>query len=337
GQPANFSAGYDTTQSGNGGWFSLGDGLDSAVEALENDGSVLAVGGFFSQAGGSPANRVALFDTTLGGNAGWSALGDGVGGGVFALEWMGDDLYVGGDFINAGGLPASCVAVYDTTQSGNAGWSALGDGLVDAGPSGTCRVWALEANGTRLFAGGRFTEAGGLAAGNLATFDTEQVGNAAWSVPGEGSDDIVRDLQSVGETLFAGGDFFTVGGRVNAYLARYGLNRPPDARDDDLIMIEDQQLSGNVFDDNGNGIDSDPDGDPITVQSPGSFTANGIGGTVDLSANGDFTYTPPPGVAGTASFSYTIADPSDATDTATVTIIVRPLTVFEDRFEGSPP
>ena len=61
----------------------------------------------------------------------------------------GTNLYAGGDFTTAGGVPASNIAKWD----GRA-WSALGSGLDD-------EVWALAADGTgRLLVGGHFSLAG---------------------------------------------------------------------------------------------------------------------------------------------------------------------------------
>jgi len=102
-------------------------------------------------------------------------------------------------------------------------------------------------------------------------------------------------------------------------------NQSPIARPDSFTAVEDIPFSGNVFLDNGNGVDSDPDGDPIEVPSPGTFTAAGIGGSVTIAANGDFDYTPPLNAFGIATFNYTIVDPSSATDSATVTITVTPV------------
>ncbi|MEZ5585171.1 MAG: Ig-like domain-containing protein [Candidatus Competibacteraceae bacterium] len=44
-----------------------------------------------------------------------------------------------------------------------------------------------------------------------------------------------------------------------------GTNEPPVAQDDAFTTDEDTPISGNVLADNGNGIDDDPDGDPLTV------------------------------------------------------------------------
>ena len=99
-------------------------------------------------------------------------------------------------------------------------------------------------------------------------------------------------------------------------------NQPPVAQNDEFLAFEDQVFSGNVFANNGAGQDFDPDDDVFEVQSPSSFTASGIGGSVNLSSDGSFTYTPPAATLGEATFTYTIEDPSGATDSATVFIDV---------------
>ena len=100
------------------------------------------------------------------------------------------------------------------------------------------------------------------------------------------------------------------------------INQPPVAQNDEFLAFEDLVFSGNVFANNGAGADFDPDDDAFEVQSPGSFTASGIGGSIDLASNGNFTYTPPAATLGKATFTYTIEDPFGATDSATVFIDV---------------
>ena len=75
--------------------------------------------------------------------------------------------------------------------------------------------------------------------------------------------------------------------------------------------------------DNGGGLDSDPDGDPLTVisvVSPGS-----AGGTVVVNAASDgLEYTPAAGFSGVESFDYTVSDGLGGSDSATVTVTVNP-------------
>ena len=95
-------------------------------------------------------------------------------------------------------------------------------------------------------------------------------------------------------------------------------NQPPVARDDDFTTDEDTVLNGDVLVDNGNGVDSDPDGDPLNVNTtPISGPTSGV---LVLMANGGFTYTPFADFNGTDMFEYEIDDGKGGTDIGLVTI-----------------
>ncbi len=115
------------------------------------------------------------------------------------------------------------------------------------------------------------------------------------------------------------------------------INTQPVATDDNFATDQDTNLSGNVVtSDNGNGVDSDPDGDPITVwqvdgdpanlgnpatgSNGGSFIVN-ADGSFSFSPNGDFDYLAA-GESTTTSITYSIDDGAGNTDTATITVTV---------------
>lgn len=85
------------------------------IYALAVRGSTLYAGGRFTSIGGVSANNIARWD-----GATWQALGSGVTGLyedpaysiVSQLEVSGDDLYVGGAFMHAGGQPAQSLAIW---------------------------------------------------------------------------------------------------------------------------------------------------------------------------------------------------------------------------------
>lgn len=101
--PLNRIARYDTTD---GTWNSLAEnGLNgNEVMALAVSGSDLLVGGDFtaSSSGATTGlNFIAKYDTT---GESWSALADGgLNDPVFALAFMGTDLFVGGQFTASSG------------------------------------------------------------------------------------------------------------------------------------------------------------------------------------------------------------------------------------------
>ena len=118
-------------------------------------------------------------------------------------------------------------------------------------------------------------------------------------------------------------------------------NTPPVAQDDAFTTDEDTALSGeNVLDDNGDGPDSDDDGDTLTVtavdgqagdvgQAVNVISAGGRTGQVTIAATGDFSFDPQgnfedlgQGDNDTVTVDYTLSDGNTGTDTATVSITV---------------
>lgn len=99
-----------------------------------------------------------------------------------------------------------------------------------------------------------------------------------------------------------------------------GRNDAPVAQDDLFNLLEDQTLTASVFADNGNGADRDPDqGQTIVVMDPDLITVSGLGGSLTVSANGDFEYQPPADTSGTAMFDYTL---SDGTETSMASVVI---------------
>ena len=109
------------------------------------------------------------------------------------------------------------------------------------------------------------------------------------------------------------------------------LNAPPVAVDDLFGVDEDQTLTGNVLGDNGNGPDSDPDGDALTV----TLISGPSEGILWLNADGLFNYEADsdvfdlaaPGDVIEQSFTYQIDDGTGAIDQAKATIFV---TILDD-------
>ncbi|WP_255059507.1 Ig-like domain-containing protein [Mycolicibacterium arenosum] len=91
------------------------------------------------------------------------------------------------------------------------------------------------------------------------------------------------------------------------------VNDAPVAVDDAFTVDEDTELVGNVL-----GNDTDVENNSLTA----TLASGPAHGTLTLSANGSFTYTPDVDFNGTDSFTYTVSDGTDASDPATVTITI---------------
>lgn len=98
------------------------------------------------------------------------------------------------------------------------------------------------------------------------------------------------------------------------------VNQAPIAQDDSYSLIWNQQFQGNVLLNNGHGTDTDPEGDALGVNPFTGMTT--AGGTLNLHADGTFTYTPAASFTGSDSFTYTLSDGHGNTDTAIATLSV---------------
>jgi len=158
-------------------WFQDGLGLPQAFKLCWASNQLYVVGGF-DRADKSGAACIARWDGTnwwsLGGDTS-KGLGEGAldaAQGVFLLPnavnsgAVPPGLYVGGLFPVAGKTNANCVAYFDGSN-----WSPLGAGV--SGQFGsTPRVYSFATDGTYLYAGGNFTNAGAYTGvGGIAQWD----------------------------------------------------------------------------------------------------------------------------------------------------------------------
>ncbi|MFT6279090.1 MAG: hypothetical protein ACJAU0_001917, partial [Flavobacteriales bacterium] len=83
-------------------------------------------------------------------------------------------------------------------------------------------------------------------------------------------------------------------------------NNAPEGQDDIIFFVENNAISFDALMDNGNGEDSDPDGDPLLVM--GNLGLQPIYGTAFVGADGTITYTPDANFIGIDSLTYFLSD-----------------------------
>src|SRR4051794_30830195 len=89
----------------------------------------------------------------------WTAVGTGMNDRVQSLAGFNGSLYAGGEFVTAGGNPASRIAEWNGTT-----WSALGIGVNDD-------VYALAVYNSELYVGGYFDTAGSVQSSLIAKWN----------------------------------------------------------------------------------------------------------------------------------------------------------------------
>lgn len=136
-------------------------------------------------------------------NETWNPLGSGLNGIVYAIAVVGTDIYVGGDFTDAGGVAAAdYIAKWDGST-----WSALGSGVNNT-------VLAIAVRGADIYVGGGFTNAGRA---YIAKWD-----GTNWSALGSGVNSWVYSIAVRDADVYAGGVFTDAGGVTAAdYIARW--------------------------------------------------------------------------------------------------------------------
>jgi len=190
-------------------WSALGSGTTSPVETLltfdDGSGPALYAGGAFISVDGVTVNGIARWDGTE-----WSSLDIGVTphGTVHALgihdDGNGPDLYAGGSFSSAGGVPAGRLARWDGER-----WSGVGGGVIGGpGPSVRELISFDDGNGPDLYVAGFFSLAGGV--GGLPTGGIARWDGAEWSALGPGvtgfpTSLVVHDFGSGPRLVVAGG------------------------------------------------------------------------------------------------------------------------------------
>jgi trimeric autotransporter adhesin len=188
------------------------------------EGAVLYAGGDFRCAGSVWASAIARWDGVA-----WSDVGGGMSdpdnvAWVRALsvynDGSGEALYAGGWFESAGGTLVHHLARWDGVA-----WTALGDGLPDFGtswPVNALATYSPPGEAAKLYIGGGFPTADGVAANRIAAWD----GSAFTALgDGQGLGDAVWALctydDGTGPAVYAGGEFHTAGEVAVSHIARW--------------------------------------------------------------------------------------------------------------------
>ena len=198
-------------------WSALGSGVGLAgdhVRAIAFDGTTAYAGGHFRRQGGNHAYiNIAKWN-----GSSWSEM-------CGALETQVCAIAVAGGYVYAGGMITSAcgVAVNHLVRWNGASWTEVGGGVSGGFYLGRTSVRALAVNGSDVYVGGYFAQAGGSAAANLARWNGA-LNRWEWaeypSTP-QNPDGSVNAILVDGGNLWIGGGFIQIGSSNNYFVAKY--------------------------------------------------------------------------------------------------------------------
>ncbi len=201
-----------------------GVNANRTVRSLLWDGTNLYAGGDFINIAGVAANRIAVLNSGV-----WSPLGVGVEGfgagavpGVYAMALDGKgNLVVAGNFTQLGGTGVSHVGEWDGQN-----WYAMGATTSHGVTHFSGQVQGLYSDGTSVYAGGVFSEAGSNIVNGVCQWDGtswNQIGNVTLGQIATGGT-APHTFVSAGGNLYAGGTFTNIGGLAAGRIAQWDGN-----------------------------------------------------------------------------------------------------------------
>jgi hypothetical protein len=176
------------------------------VKTLALQSGTVYAGGTFVSIGGAARNNLAAVNILTGQLTSWNP---NAGGSIWAMALSGSTLYVGGGFSTIGGQTRNYIAAVNTTDGAVTNWNPSADG----------QIRSIAVSGSTVYIGGLFSNVGGQARNMIAALDATVETNIVISTWNPGAAVNARALAISGSTLYAGGDFTTIGGQSRKYLA----------------------------------------------------------------------------------------------------------------------
>ncbi|MCC7437159.1 MAG: hypothetical protein IT211_01545 [Armatimonadetes bacterium] len=196
-------------------WFTLGVEIGNTITGLAvKDKKVYAAWSTTPIGSSEPTGHIVQWD-----NPGWSGVAAPVAGQIYSVHRTGNDLIVGGAFVNAGDQVAVNVARLNLLDGT---WHPLTRGSGVAGGDFSY-VQTIAEHAGALYLGGEFTVADTIAARNIAMWEPS---SGRWSAFGQGLDGAIRAIAvAPNGDVYAGGEFLTSGLDTVRRIARWDGQR----------------------------------------------------------------------------------------------------------------
>jgi|GEM_PF-1917740 len=182
--------------------------LNSYVESIAVNGTIVYAGGAFSTVGTDARFGLAAIDVSTGKATSWNPK---VNSSVKSIVLRGTTLYAGGGFSTVGTDARFGLAAIDISTGKATSWYPNLNGGVDS----------IVVNGTTVYAGGRFTTVGIATRNNLVAIDISTGKATSWDPNVTGS---VNSLAVYGTKIYVGGEYTAVGKDARSNLSAIDMS-----------------------------------------------------------------------------------------------------------------
>jgi trimeric autotransporter adhesin len=187
-------------------WYPVGTGVSDFVDEMRVWNNKLYLSGAFTNAGGTPAARIACWDGSK-----YDSLQSGTWGVAECFTEYSNKLFAGGNFMNADAIPyTKTIACWD----GNS-WSSVTDDV----QTFTATINAMIVYNGDLYVGGNVTRIDSVNVNRIARWN-----GTSWSDVGGGVAGSIGKIYSMAvynNRLYVGGLFTSAGGVPAYYIARW--------------------------------------------------------------------------------------------------------------------
>lgn len=185
--------------------------VKGAIRSVKAEANKIYIGGDFRSIGESLRDRLAAIDLISKDIMPWNP---GANDDVRSMVINQDTLYVGGNFSTIAGQSRKRIASFDLTTGNLTNWNPTLTGSIS-------EVTCMLGQENTLYVGGNFTDMGGQARNNIASFDMTTGNITNWNPNLNGQ---VYAMTRSGNILYIGGTFTRIGDQDQSYLAALELS-----------------------------------------------------------------------------------------------------------------
>jgi hypothetical protein len=203
----------------NGALQSWNPNLNSDVQAVATNGSIVFAGGYFTIVNSQVPGSAIIFNEATGERWPYPIVVND-GGEIYTMTIQGNTVYIGGAFSTVNGSNRKNLAAFNLSTGALLSWAPVVNGTTATFDNTIVRSMKIKDN--LLYIGGLFLNVNGSIRPNMAAVDATSGALNAWNpIAGDGktTSQYVNTLDISGNTVYIGGTFNQINGTARTHLA----------------------------------------------------------------------------------------------------------------------